>query len=202
VSFFVAFDAEGVLGSRSVVPLSSPSSALQLEMEGHAAFVELSFSVFSGSRDPSGTSSTSCDGPTDAVATTSAPPRGWKAVGVAVEEVDIAVWATAIVSGDGGGGGNVVATSAAVKGGRIASFADPAAPNPLPRCPAATGCGKEDVGRCWGVVVAIVVVAEVTGTPNRGRTSTRWGRGGWDCLVCIPAATVPSRRCLAATVWW
>ena len=39
MSFFVAFDAEGVLGLRSVVPLSSPSSALQLEMEGHAVFV-------------------------------------------------------------------------------------------------------------------------------------------------------------------
>ena len=39
MSFFVAFDTEGVLGSRSVVPLSSPSSALQLEMEGHAVIV-------------------------------------------------------------------------------------------------------------------------------------------------------------------
>jgi len=44
--FFVAFDAEGVLGSRSVVPLSSPSSALQLEMEGHAVSVMAAFSFF------------------------------------------------------------------------------------------------------------------------------------------------------------
>jgi hypothetical protein len=46
VSFFVAFDAEGVLGSCFVVPLSSPSSALQLEMEGHAVSVMAAFSLF------------------------------------------------------------------------------------------------------------------------------------------------------------
>ena len=68
------------------------------------------------------TSSTCCDGPIDTVAITFAPPRGWKAVGMAM-----ALGAIGRVSGDGGGGGSVVAASAEVSGSWTALFAGPAA---------------------------------------------------------------------------
>ena len=104
----------------SQLPKHQNAWTLRLIVDAFVAIGMAGDGEVGGSIVAADTSSTCCDGPIDTVAITFAPPRGWKAVGMALEEVAMAFGAIGRVSGDGGGGGSVVAASADVSGGRYA----------------------------------------------------------------------------------